>query len=61
MSAFGPRATGQGRGDRGDAKVIRCCAERSDSPQTLRADNAGADHETRLIHSRASSAANAAT
>jgi hypothetical protein len=37
MSAFGPRATLQGRGDRGDAQAAYRRLERGDSSQTLRA------------------------
>jgi hypothetical protein len=40
-TAAGCRQTGQGCGHRRNAKVARCCVECGDSPETLRADNAG--------------------
>jgi Transposase IS116/IS110/IS902 family len=40
-TAAGCRETGQGCGHRSNAKVARCCVECRDSPETLRADNAG--------------------
>jgi hypothetical protein len=40
-TAAGCRQTAQGCGHRRNAKVARCCVECGDSPETLRADNAG--------------------